>query len=151
MTTDTPAPQPALLHGYGPLPWDAAAELLTGAQCAWADLAGLHLAPAPAQAPLATHLWAWWPDGRCARLRLDEHHHYTAVLHPHGQPTAEPAIAPLATENVQVLLRHDAPLWGEHDTQAGPLPLQLREHTWDLLEIPGPAPVTFIRATTATA
>lgn len=149
MTADIHTGQHAVLHGYGPLPWKQAAALLTSAQCVWTDLAGLHLDSVPTHAPLATHLWAWWPDGRCARLRLDQDRHYTAILHPDGNPSGEPAISPFASETVQVLLRHDAPLWGEHDTQAGPLPAPLRDHIWDLLEIPGPAPVTFIRATTA--
>lgn len=147
---DTRPGHPAVLHGYGPLTWPQATALLDGAQCVWTDLAGLHLEPAPSDAPLATHLWAWWPDGHCARIRLDHQRHYTAILHPHDTTAAEPASPPTVTEDVRAILRHDAPLWGDHDTQAGPLPPQLRNYAWDLLEIPGPTPVTFIRATTAT-
>lgn len=142
----TPTAPEARLYGYGRLEWDQVCALLDDAICAWADLDGLHLDPAPAAAPPTSHLWAWWPDGNCARLRIDGTQAYTAVLRfTDSQPrTTHPR--PVADEPVSPLLRADAPLWGTADPQAGPLPAELRDHTWDLLEITGPRPVTFVRA-----
>lgn len=133
------------LHGYGRLDWQQVRTLLDGAACAWADLAGFHLDTVPSQAPPTSHLWAWWPDGTCARLRLDDSQAYAATLHP--QPVDSTPITPTATETVNVHVRHATPLWGTSDPQAGPIPPELREYTWDLLEIPGAHPVTFVRAT----
>lgn len=147
--TDVPAAaSTARLYGYGRLDWDQARTVLDHATCAWADLDGLHLAPAPDAVPPTTHLWAWWPDGDCARLRIDETQAYTAVLRVTGGPPPTQAPRPVADEPVSPLLRADAPLWAIADPQAGPLPAELREHTWDLLEIPGPRPITFVRAST---
>lgn len=152
-TTDLPAsptearPE-ARLYGYGRLDWDQARAVLDGATCIWADLGGLHLAPAPDAAPPTSHLWAWWPGGDCARLRIDETQAYTAVLRAAGTPPLAAHPRPVADEPVSPLLRAGAPLWGTADPQAGPVPAALREHTWDLLEIPGPRPITFVRAST---
>ncbi|WP_066913591.1 hypothetical protein [Millisia brevis] len=51
--------------------WADARTQLSGATCLWQDLDGLHRADPPADAPATSILWAWWPDGRVARLRID--------------------------------------------------------------------------------
>lgn len=60
----------AWLIAHGRQPWAAIRTLLHGCVCAWADLDGFHGEPAPAEAPLATHLWAWDTD-RLLRIRID--------------------------------------------------------------------------------
>jgi hypothetical protein len=137
----SPSTYSAILSGTGRITWTEAQALLDGSHCTWADLHGLRTGPAPDQTPLTSHLWAWWPDGRCARLRLDEDDVYAATLRPLNteQPSAN------ATSEVVTVHRHpDAPLWGPADRQAGPLPDEVRQWTYDLLEIPGPHPVSFI-------
>ena len=60
---------------YG-LSWAEASSLhLTGRQCLWQDLDGLHCEPAPPVAPLTSVLWGWSPtgdpDAPPVRLRID--------------------------------------------------------------------------------
>lgn len=135
----TSLPAPARLDRVGRLDWTAARALLAGTTCAWADLDGFHLAPAhdlPTDPPHATHLWAW-DTGRCLRLRIDGPHALTAVLHPHRE----------GGEQVRVHLRPGTP-WAADDKQVGPRPPEAHTLTFELLELPGPTPATFVRATT---
>ncbi|WP_416976976.1 hypothetical protein [Streptomyces sp. T028] len=149
----TAARIPALLHRIGRLDWTQARSLLTATPnttCAWADLDGFHIADAdhlPADPPHATHLWAWNED-RCLRLRIDGSHALTAALQPlhpgHHHDSADSAGG--QGELVHVRLRPGTP-WAAHDQQAGPLPAEAHTLTFELLELPGPTPATFVRAT----
>jgi len=58
------------LVGFGRMSWSAVLETLDGLDCAWADLDGWHMAPAPHAPPITTHLWGW-SDERWARVRVD--------------------------------------------------------------------------------
>jgi hypothetical protein len=83
------AARSAWLTAHGRHPWPEIFALLTGVTCAWADLDGFHAEPAPAEPPLATHLWAWSPD-RMLRVRIDDSDGIAAELHlndpGHGEP-----------------------------------------------------------------
>ncbi|MFJ4010342.1 hypothetical protein [Streptomyces sp. NPDC090026] len=129
---------PARLDRLGRLDWDEARSLLTGTTCAWADLDGFHITAAdqlPPEPLLSTHLWAW-DHHRCLRLRIDGQHTLTAALHP-GQDGGE---------QVRVHIRPGTP-WATDDKQAGPLQPEAHALAFELLELPGPAPATFVRAT----
>ncbi|MCX5054663.1 MULTISPECIES: hypothetical protein [unclassified Streptomyces] len=129
---------PARLERAGRLAWAEARTLLTGTTCAWADLDGFHIAPAdrlPEQPLHATHLWAW-DARRCLRLRIDGPHALTALLTP-GQDGGE---------QVRIHIRPGTP-WAKDDQQAGPLPAEAHALNFELLELPGPTPATFVRAT----
>lgn len=65
-----PAVNQAWLTSHGRLSWQAARDLLGDSACIWMDLDGVHLEQAPAEAPLASHLWAW-NDNALFRLRVD--------------------------------------------------------------------------------
>ncbi|MCW2914728.1 MAG: hypothetical protein JWN52_2796 [Actinomycetia bacterium] len=126
----------ATLRAHGRLTWADARTLLAGATCAWTDLDGAHLGPAPETAPVgASHLWAW--TGRwCARLRFDDDAVYCGVLH----------LDASSGETVTVTIRTGLRLWGPGDLQAGPVPAGAADQEWELLEVNGDRPVTFVRA-----
>ncbi|MCX4429656.1 hypothetical protein [Streptomyces mirabilis] len=129
---------PARLERIGRLGWVEARALLTGTTCAWADLDGFHVAAAdrvPEHPLHATHLWAW-DLRRCLRMRIDGPHALTALLMP-GQDGGE---------QVLVHARPGTP-WAKGDQQAGPLPAEAHALSFELIELPGPAPATFVRAT----
>ncbi|MEU6026954.1 hypothetical protein ABZ825_08025 [Streptomyces tauricus] len=135
----TARPATARLERVGRLEWPEARSVLAGTTCAWADLDGFHVAAAerlPHQAPLSTHLWAWG-RARCLRLRIDGAQALVAALHP-GQDDGE---------QVRVHIRPGTP-WAPDDQQAGPLPAEAHALTFELLELPGPTPATFVRAIT---
>jgi hypothetical protein len=126
------------LAGHGRIRWDRARTLLAGATCAWADLDGSHLGPAPEDAPVgASHLWAW-TDEWCARLRFDDDAVYAGFLH----FTDDAA----AGETVEVTARTGMRLWAPGDLQAGPIPPDADTWDWELLEVTGAQPITFVRA-----
>ncbi|MCP2170352.1 hypothetical protein [Goodfellowiella coeruleoviolacea] len=116
------------LDALGRRPWAAVRQELAGCTCVWLDLDGLNLGEAPVEAPIATHLWGW-ADGRYVRVRLDDDHAYVGVLR-------EPAAPEPPGEDVTVLVRSAVMRGSEHDEQ------HLKV---ELLEIPGSAPVTFVR------
>lgn len=123
-----------ILHAHGRLTWMQAAALLAGTECAWTDLDGAHCGPPPSDLPTgAGHLWAWDAD-RCLRLRFDDDSVYAGELTETGDG-----------EHVTVTTRSDIRLWGPGDMQAGPLPDSSRTGQWDLLEVTGSNPTTFIR------
>lgn len=144
MTTSLPAeprhsarPVPARLDRIGRLAWAEARSLLAGTTCAWADLDGFHITGAhelPEEPLHATHLWAWDQD-HCLRLRIDGPQALTAALHP-GQDGGE---------QVYARVRPGTP-WAPDDKQVGPLPPDAHALAFELLELPGPAPATFVRA-----
>ncbi|WP_369360194.1 hypothetical protein [Streptomyces sp. cg2] len=144
--TTAPAAQPrhtaqpvlARLERLGRLGWAQARSLLTGTTCAWADLEGFHVAGAdrlPEKPPQSTHVWAW-DSSRCLRLRIDGSQALTAALYP-GQD---------GEEQVRVHVRPGFP-WARDDKQVGPLPTEAHALAFELLELPGPTPATFVRAT----
>ncbi|MGW2320090.1 hypothetical protein [Streptomyces sp. NPDC001680] len=143
---DRTGPQAAgstTLHGYGRLPWHAARRLLHGCACTWTDFDGVQLTNTPPeQRPLAaTHLWGWTTDrpGRLVRLRFDTDAVYAAVL---GTAPADPQ--PILTEQVTATER-PAELRPANDQRAGALPPAVQDQQWELTEIPGEHPVTFVR------
>jgi hypothetical protein len=147
MTTTPPpkprhqvTPTPARLYRHGRMPWDEARTLLADTTCAWADLDGFHVAPAdtlPPDVPQTTHLWAW-KARHCFRLRIDGRDALVAALHLDGGGDGEPVTAHA---------RPGTP-WTPENKQAGPLPQAAHTLAFGLLELTGPTPVTFVRATT---
>ncbi|MQS09973.1 hypothetical protein [Streptomyces alkaliphilus] len=129
------------IHGYARLPWDEARALLDGCECTWADLDGIHLTDAPPERlPVgATHLWGW-SAARYVRVRFDLDTVHLAVLTTES-PTGEPPL----NELTPAPRWREAIIWGDGDHQVGPLPDAVRR-TWELGEIPGEAPITFVRA-----
>lgn len=53
---------------------------LVGCTCLWQDLDGLHVEPAPSNAPPTSILWGWRGDGFLVRTRLDEDTAYVAAV-----------------------------------------------------------------------
>ncbi|WP_411574815.1 hypothetical protein [Streptomyces fradiae] len=144
-TAASPSPRyeatltPARLHRHGRMPWPEVRALLAETVCAWSDLDGFHVAPAdhlPQDVPQTTHLWAW-DTQRFLRIRIDGRDALVAALHPGESGEGEPVTA---------YVRHGTP-WGPDDKQAGPLPDAAHTLTFELLELPGPAPATFVRST----
>jgi hypothetical protein len=69
----------------GRMTWSAAVSgPLAGCTCLWQDLDGLHVAPAPAQAPPTSILWGWRGESVLVRVRLDGDTAYVAVRDPAG-------------------------------------------------------------------
>jgi hypothetical protein len=128
------------LHGYGRLDWAAARALLDGCACTWTDFDGIHLANTPPERlPVAaTHLWGWSAD-RLVRLRFDTGAVYTAVL------GGTPGPGAVVTEHVTPVVRPVAPRPAA-DTRSGALLPAAQGRKWQLTEIPGESPVTFVRA-----
>jgi len=64
---------PDARRSEGRMTWEQAlAGPLSGMECLWQDLDGVHRAPPPARAPCTSILWAWSADGRALRrARLD--------------------------------------------------------------------------------
>jgi hypothetical protein len=136
--------EPARLYGYGRLAWTEARDLLDGCRCTWTDLDGIHVADAPPDAlPVgATHLWGWAAD-RCVRVRFDGDAAYAALLRT-GQGEDDGGPETLVAEVVTPVVRRPV-VWSPDDRQAGPLPETVLGRTWELLEVPGASPVTFVR------
>lgn len=129
----------ATLYGYGRMSWPQARTLLADATCAWTDLDGSHLGNAPDTAPVgASHLWGWTGNW-CARLRFDGDAVYVGIL---GEP--EPSRP--TGDTVTVTVRTDLKIWASGDLQAGPVEPRMIDHTWELLEMTGAQPITFVRA-----
>lgn len=64
-------------------PWaEAVRGPLAGTTCLWQDLDGLHVAPAPAEAPPTSILWGWRADGGLVRVRLDGDAAFVSDLNP---------------------------------------------------------------------
>ncbi|MER5182586.1 hypothetical protein ABT009_30255 [Streptomyces sp. NPDC002896] len=147
----------ARLYGHGRLVWTQASALLEGCQCTWTDLDGIHVADAPPDVlPVgATHLWGWAVD-RCVRVRFDGEAAYVAVLRTSeadggargdSEQEARPdgSSGPGIAEVVMPVVRRPV-TWSPDYRQAGPLPEAVLRRRWELLEVPGAAPVTFVRA-----
>jgi hypothetical protein len=141
------------LERLGELPWNTLRDRLTALTCAWADLHGFHLAPGtdlPTAIPVTTHLWAW-DDNIAVRVRIDVDRALTAVLHTHGEHTPATADAHDGTlEHVRVRVR-PGQAWDPADSQVGRPDTPLPELDFQLLEITGPSPATFVRATPRTS
>lgn len=135
--TNVAALTPARLERHGRLPWSDARNLLAGTTCAWADLDGFHIAPAadlPETVPPATHVWAWGDGAPCFRLRVDGADALVAALHVGDDGGG-----------LRVRVRPGRP-WNENDHQVGPLRPEAYQLDFDLLEVAGATPVTFVRA-----
>ena len=61
---------------------EAVSGPLAGCTCLWQDLDGLHVEPAPSQAPPTSILWGWRGGSALARVRLDADTAYVAVHDP---------------------------------------------------------------------
>ncbi|MFC8797291.1 hypothetical protein ACFT2C_06135 [Promicromonospora sp. NPDC057138] len=119
---------------HGRMPWAQARTLFDDTVGTWADLDGLHAAePPPDDAPLTTHLWAW-ADDICWRLRFDGNETLVAALH----------LDAIDGDIVPVRVRDGFP-WGRNDAQAGSLSDAAYALKFELLEVTGAAPVTFVR------
>jgi hypothetical protein len=123
----------ARLVARGRLPWEQALPHLTDTTCLWADIDGLHSGPPPAQAPIATHLWAWDED-RLLRVRVDGADCILAELH------LDPAAA---GDPVRIAIRQ-VPTWplGEGRVSVAD---QWRARSATLYEVLGLMPLTFAR------
>ncbi len=120
----------------GRLAWAEVTALIGGQPCAWADLDGFHVGPAPPQPPAYTHLWAWSPR-RWVRVRIDGQTGIAGVLSldPPGEP-------------VDVHAQHGH-LWRPvEDQRIPPLPAVVQQRSWTLLVVAGLAPVTFVHGDT---
>jgi hypothetical protein len=133
----------AELTGYGWQAWPAARQLVGSAECCWSDLDGWHVAPLPDDPPLATHVWGWDRDVLW-RLRVDGDRAVVAALRPvqavAGQPVDEPAIS----ERVRVRSTRSRG-WPAADQQVRARGSQPSGLEWELAEVTGPRPVTFVR------
>ena len=134
--------QRAHLVGYGRLDWATAHATIGQVDSCWADLDGWHIAPLPVTAPHTTHLWGW-RDDVCWRLRVDGDEAVVAALHL-GQPSSAPSNAPVAE---QVLARISAATpWPRDDRQVSLRGDSPDRWSWQIVELPGPAPISFVRA-----
>lgn len=120
------------VSGLGWVPWARARAEFARMTCAWADLDGWHIAAAPDNPPLTTHLWAWSP-GRWARVRMDGESGVVGLLS-YGRE---------GDEQVEVRLRGARP-WG-----TGALRIPATSDRWldtgfTLLDVAGLCPVTFV-------
>ncbi|MFC4628000.1 hypothetical protein ACFO6V_07140 [Promicromonospora alba] len=147
MTTTTTA---ALVR-HGRHDWHHVRHLLAGADCLWADLDGLHLTTGrdlPSATPVATHLWGWQQD-ESFRIRFDRANALVASLRTGpttgGAPYDGTAVDDLPTTLVTVRISDGLP-WTEDRHEVGKLPQAVYNARFELLEIAGAAPVTFVRA-----
>lgn len=114
------------LQGCGRIPWPELREKLAGYTCLWVDRYQHRVGEPPAEPPITTHLWGW-TDGRYARVRVDGDAGYLGVLRaPDAADAAEGD--PVAVIRRPALMRPEA-----------------GELSVELLEVPGPGPVTFLR------
>ncbi len=129
----------AWLTAHGRRPWADISSLLTGCTCTWADLDGFHAGPPPAEAPLATHLWAWSP-GRLLRIRVDGSDGITAELHLTDPGQGEP---------VQVTER-DTAAWPPREGRVS-VDDKWRGRAIRIYEVAGLMPLEFARLAEASA
>ncbi len=132
---------PRLLYPLGWRRWDEVRPLLDGFEGAWADLDGWHQGPLPADAPLATHVWAWNPRGDVlVRLRCDGDSCVGAVLAHEG---ADPP--PVTDGTGPSLVTVDTGVsrpWNDDLRLSDELP---RDSIWRLETTVDDAPITFVR------
>jgi hypothetical protein len=120
------------LAGHGRLPWPRVRELIGAQDCAWADLDGFQLGPAPDTAPPYSHLWSWSP-GRWVRVRIDGAHGIVGILSPTGPG-----------DDVEVHLQPGHPWRPLEDQRIAPLPPTVLAEPWHLLVVGGLRPITFV-------
>ncbi|MGP4020996.1 hypothetical protein [Saccharopolyspora sp. 5N708] len=80
------------LHGTGQRTaseWSMLQSFAAGWEASWADVAGFHLEPMPAQRPVTTHLWAW-SQNRWLRVRIDGAYWWAALLSSGDSVVGEP-------------------------------------------------------------
>lgn len=136
MTGPRPAPTAPTAPAEPVVPWARlAGEVLAGCTCLWQDLDGLHVEPAPPQAPLTSILWAWADTGAMLRVRLDGDIGYVATCPADVTTTA---VLPWGPDDGRVHAVRRAVSSG-----AG-LDLRLDQYLDDGLDS-GTGPVTFLR------
>lgn len=140
------------MQGFGLLDWVDAASLVEGHTCAWADIDGFQVGPAPAEAPAATHLWGWLGWHCCVRMRFDGPCAYVARLQPEGASCSadaadtSPGKLPVRKSvAVVVTVRPSVPLWQSQNEQVDPSTVGVEAFSYDLLEVTGAQPATFVR------
>ena len=119
------------LVAHGLLEWPEVLALVAECQMAWADLDGFHIGSPPAEAPLATHAWAW-RSGRWFRLYLDADQAIAGELTQHESDGRE----------VEVV-EHSGFAWGELDS-VSPQPPSVRNVKTKLLEVLEPRRAYFV-------
>lgn len=125
------------LISRGRLSWSKVVEAAKGLTCAWADLDGFHVGPAPTTAPPYSHLWGWSPV-RCLRARIDGDGAIVGVLAVDG---TEGEVVETQSHDMQTPKREGIELG------AGLTPWAATG-TYETLTVIGPMPVTFVRART---
>ncbi|HEY9390503.1 MAG TPA: hypothetical protein VIR27_12170 [Mycobacteriales bacterium] len=126
------------LQARGRLPWVRVRAELAGYTCAWVDRYGLRVGEPPAEPPVSTHLWGW-SEGRYVRVRVNGNDAYVGVLH-ETQP-AEGVVEPVSVQERHAVMRGGPDSANaEPDDADGPARFAV-----ELLEVPGPGPITFIR------
>ena len=119
------------LTTVGRMPWTQARQVLASYTCAWLDLDGMNIGTPPVEPPITTCLWGW-SDGSYIRVRFDDDTAYVGTLRP-GDPNEGTDLP------VRVTIRATTTRLGTADPELDP-------RRFELLEIPGTAPVTFVRA-----
>jgi hypothetical protein len=133
----------AELAGYGWQTWPAVRQLVGSVECCWADLDGWHVEPLPDDPPPATHMWGWDRDVLW-RLRIDGDTAVVAALHPVQTSGPQPAGEPAISERVAVR-RTRSHGWPAADQQVRARGSQPSSLEWELAEVTGPWPITFVR------
>lgn len=121
------------VHGHGRLDWTTLRRRLDGATCLWADFSGVRTGQAPEHPPPFTHLWAWWPGRRWARVRVDADDGVLGTLEKDGAEG----------EPVDVVIEH-VTSWPADLTRVGPLPAELAGAPMTVLRTVEPAALRFL-------
>jgi hypothetical protein len=138
-------PPTAKLTGTGWVSWGQITQALTGVECVWSDLEGVHAGPVPAAAPAgATHLWGWTPD-ELHRVRVDDGQAILATLTLRGDPGQRPS-APAGPHNSRDVRIQASPAatWAEPHVNVGPV----AGRSWQTVETLSGAAMTFLRPAT---
>ena len=129
---DMPRPTHGWLLGHGRQRWEQTRALLDECTCMWADLGGWHVASAPADAPLATHLWAWG-NARWLRVRVEG---VTAIC---GELRLNGSVGEAVT-----FYEQSASNWAPGHGRVNELPEELAGRLLRLRTVEGAAPLTFV-------
>lgn len=121
---------------HSPSDWIALREVLTGFECAWADVDGWHEGACPHGEPIgATHLWGWRDDALLV-VRLGGSHIVCSELRL-GDGTAS------GDDQLDVSVSsHDASVWAEGEDG---IALPSRYTQFQLLAAEGVSTVWFVR------
>lgn len=123
--------------GTGWVPWPEFRALVPDWQAIWVDFDGPHVGAVPAEAPQASHLWAWSGD-TWVRVRIEDGHAVAGFLHPSAQcPRRHGEHAQVRVSGIQ-----RTPSWQEHHINVG----DLRDQIWEMLEVHDEVASVFVRA-----